>query len=244
VTDIFHEVEEDVRREQYMKLARRYGPYALAFVLVLLAAVGGFEAYKSHRAAVNERQAAAFADASLKIEKDPKAAAKAFAALAEEGGGYGLLSRFREAEALSATGDSKGALGVLDGISADSGVEPVIRDLARLKTGYLLLDSASRADMEARLKPLADGSSPWRYDARSLLSFAALKAGERARALEGFNALASDPGCPEGVMGRAREMVMALGGQLPEERAHAAPKNDAVGPPPATTDQAGTNKGE
>jgi hypothetical protein len=230
VTDIFQEVEEDVRREQMEKLMRRYGPYALAAILALVLAVGGFEFYKARHAVAIGRAAKAYVNASMQLETDPKAAAAAFATLAQEDGGYGLLSRFRQAEAAAAGGDLAGAANLLDAITQDKSVDPLLRDLARLKTGYLLLDTASKADLEARLGPLASGQTIWRYDAQGLLAFAALKVGERTQALARFKALASDEAVPPGLRRRASDMVLALGET--QKAPEAPPQNPAK---PGTT---------
>jgi hypothetical protein len=222
LTDIFQEVEEDYRRERYQLLAKRYGPYAIAAVVGLVAMTGAFEAYQSWRTHRMEDAAKAYAAASGQLAKDPKAAAQAFAALAAQGGGYGVLARFREAEALEASGDTGGAVKILDQVAADQGRDKALADLARLKTGYLLLDRQSRADLETRLQPLLAEGNPWRPEAREILAYGALKSGEQAKALEIFKALAQDAASPETLRNRAASMVMALGGQLTPPTAPAA----------------------
>jgi hypothetical protein len=235
VSDIFQEVEEDVRREQMEKLVRRYGPYALLAVVAFILAVGGYEFYKQRHDAAIGKAAKAYVAASLQLESDPKAAASAFAALAKEGGGYALLGRFRAAEAAAAANDVKGAVAALDAIAADGQVDPLLRDLARLKAGYMLLDIMGRADLETRLAPLAQGTSIWRFDAQALLAFSALKGGERARALSGFKGLANNDAAPPGVRRRARDMVLALEeGAPPQSKPpEVAPKPDATTNVPA-----------
>ena len=61
-----------------------------------------------------------------------------------------------------------------------------------------------------RLKPLAEGDSPWRYTALDLTAAAKLKAGDNAGALDIYKKLAADAAAPEGVRGRAAEMVTVL----------------------------------
>ena len=45
VSDIFHEVDEEVRREQLKKLWDRYGNYAVAAAVLLVLAVAAWRAY-------------------------------------------------------------------------------------------------------------------------------------------------------------------------------------------------------
>jgi hypothetical protein len=211
VTDIFEEVEEDYRRERYQLLAKRYGPYAVAAIVGLVLLIAGLEAMKSYRAHQMEERAKAFASAQAELARDPRAAAQAFGALGSKGGGYGLLARFREAAALEAAGDTGGAVKVLDQLRADaSKQDQQLADLALLKTGYLLLDRQTRADIETRLTPILAPGNPWRGEAREILAFAALKSGEQAKAVEIFNEIAHSADNPESLRNRAASMLMAL----------------------------------
>jgi len=45
VSDIFHEVDEEVRREQLKKLWDRYGNYVVAAAFLLVAAVAAWRGY-------------------------------------------------------------------------------------------------------------------------------------------------------------------------------------------------------
>jgi hypothetical protein len=154
-------------------------------------------------------------------------------ALAEKGGGYGVLARFRQAEALEAAGDTGAAVKVLDGLAAERGRDPELADLALLKTGYLLLDRQSRADLETRLKPLLTDGNPWRAEAREILAFAALKSGERARAVEIFTELAHDAASVETLRTRASNMLTALGGAKKPAAPGSSAKTEQAAPPPA-----------
>lgn len=214
MTDIFQEVEEDYRRDRYRQLAKRWGPYAIAGAVGLVIFTAGYELYKGYRADRMESNAQAFVAAAAQLDGNPRASAEAFGKLAETDTGYGFLSRFRKAEALQAAGDVGGAVKVLDALAAEKGPDKVLADLALLKTGYLLLDRQSRADLETRLAPLLAPGNPWRAEAREILAFAALKSGEQAKALSLFTELAKDAESPATLRNRAASMATALGGQL------------------------------
>src|SRR5262249_44117258 len=104
------------------------------------------------------------------------------------------------------------AVKVLDELAGKSGLDKTIADLALLKTGYLLLDRQSRADLEKRLQPLLADSNAWHAEAREILAFAALKSGEQGKALELFSALSHDATSPASLRNRAENMATALGG--------------------------------
>jgi len=54
MSDIFQEVEEDVRRERYEQLWKKYGNYMIAAAAVVVLAVGGYQAWKAYD--LNQRQ--------------------------------------------------------------------------------------------------------------------------------------------------------------------------------------------
>jgi len=214
VAEIFHEVDEDVRRERYEKLWKAYGKYlvgAVVAIVVATVAVVGWRQYQlSQREAEGERFAAALA---LAAEGRSTEAATAFAELAgDAGAGYRLLARFQAAAALKASGASDRAVAIYDRIAADGGGGEVLRDLAALLAVQTLFDQAPAAELERRLAPLLGADNPWRYSARELAALVALKSGDRAAAREGFAALADDAAAPAGLRARAAEMLAALGG--------------------------------
>jgi hypothetical protein len=223
VTDIFQEVEEEVRRERLEQLWRRYGSYIIAgaaFVVVATAAVTGWRAYSDRIQAERARE---FIAAATLLETSPREAAQAFEVLAGKSGTYGVLARFRQAEAQLRRGDVKQAAAIYDDIAADSRARTRLRDLAALKSAYLNADTISLADLRARLAPVMRSDGAWRHLARELLAFAALKAGERKTAIEDFRALAEDPTAPGGVRSRAVTMLASLGEPTPADGASPAP---------------------
>ena len=50
MSDIFQEVDEEVRREQLKKLWERYGAYMIALCVLVVAATGGWRAYEWYQA--------------------------------------------------------------------------------------------------------------------------------------------------------------------------------------------------
>ena len=48
MSDIFQEVEEDVRREHYEALWKQYGHYALALAVLLIIGVAGWQWYQNY----------------------------------------------------------------------------------------------------------------------------------------------------------------------------------------------------
>ncbi len=209
MADIFREVDEEVRTERAKELWRKYGVYVVGLAVLAVLAVGGFQLWKHMRAE-------AAAEASLRLEEaaalaeqeKPADAAAAFAALAADGGGAGLLAQFGEAAELARQGDTEGALARYEALAANEDAAPVYRDLAQLFRGMAELDAGRP---EAAIAALEGLSGPLRFSAAETIAAARAALGETAAAVAGFKALSEDAEAPAGVRRRAAEMLAALG---------------------------------
>ena len=213
MSDVFREVDEDVRRDQWLKLWQAYGYYAIAAVVSVVLAVGGGVGWKEHRLSQHQAESEQFAAASRSLaEGQAEVAARQFTVLADSAGdGYGPLARLREAEALAAAGDKTAAVAVLDRLAADSAVEPAIAQLASLMAAYQLMDHGSRDELERRLTPLMGADSPWRSSARELVGLIAFRAGETGAARQMFTDIVEDPVSPQAARSRAAGLLAILG---------------------------------
>jgi hypothetical protein len=211
VSDIFREIDEELRRDNLLKLWQRYGRYAIGAVIVALLIAGGVVAWRNHQLAQRQAQSVRY-EAALSLLRQGKEAeaAKIFASVDDEGGGYGQLAAFEAADLAAKSGDRKAAIADYDKLAASSGVDPELRDAATLlsvMTGFA--DSDPQAVID-RLKTLADSGNPWRATALELTAAARLKSGDKAGALDVYKKLADDLAAPEGVRARAAEMAAVL----------------------------------
>ena len=209
MADIFREVDEEVRAERAKGLWRKYGVFVVGAAVLAVLAVGGFQLWK-------HMQAEAAAEASLRLEQaaslagedKPGDAIAAFAALAAEGGGAGLLAGFGEAAELARQGNTDAALARYKALAADEDAAPVYRDLARLFQGMIELDAGRP---EAAIATVEGLSGALRHSAAETIAAARAALGETTAAVAGFKALADDLEAPVGVRRRAAEMLAALG---------------------------------
>jgi hypothetical protein len=210
VSDIFQEVDEEVRREQFKKLWERYGNYIIAACVLLIVGVAAWRGYEWWETKKAAESGAAFEQAVSLVEAGkPQEAEAAFAKLATEGtAGYRVLARLREAAGLARV-DPKAAVKAYDEIAADPSNEQVVQDIATLRTGFLLVDNASYADMRARLERLTGAERPFRYSARELLALSAWKQRDMSAARQWTDTIISDPQTPTGARSRA-EVLSAL----------------------------------
>ncbi|HXV23299.1 MAG TPA: hypothetical protein VED46_03485 [Alphaproteobacteria bacterium] len=206
MTDVFREVDEEVRREQLLKLWRRYSKYVIAAIVLvvgLAAALYGWRQWQEQRRI--ER-----ADAYLSASAIPAAEAiEAYKAMGN-GDGYGMLARLREAALLAELGRKAEAVAAFEAIASDAAVPRVYRDLALLLFAQHALGQADSGDLIRRLEPLTAADNPWRFSAMELTALAELQAGNTARARSLFLSLADDPAAPAGVRGRAAEILATI----------------------------------
>ena len=211
MSDIFREIDEELRRDNLLKLWQRYGKYVIAAAIVAILIAGAVVAWRSHQEAERQAQAKRYSEAVGLARAGKNAeAAKLFGALATEGGGYGTLAGFEEAELLARSGDRKAAIAVYDRLAASAGLDPEMRDLAQLlSVTHAFPDMDPKAAVE-RLQPLTQNGNPWRASALDLTAAAKLKAGDRAGALAIYKSLADDLTAPQGLRARAAELAAAL----------------------------------
>jgi len=213
VSDIFHEVDEEVRREKLRQLWERHGNLIVAFALLVVLAVGGWRGYDWLETQKAAESGAAFEAAVTLAESGKQAEAQeAFAKLAKDGSsGYRVLARFREAAEL-AKSDGAAAVKAYDALAADSGLGRAMQDLAGIRAGLILVDSAPLAELSPRLEPLTAADRPFRHSARELLAIGAWRLGDTAVAKRWFDLIASDIETPAGTRQRM-DVLMTLSGE-------------------------------
>ena len=211
VSEIFREIDEELRRENLLKLWSRYGKYIVAAVVAIVLVIGGIMAWRDHQADERRAQGGRFTSALAMARQGKEAdAAKLFGALAQEGGGYSVAGAFEQAELLAKAGDRKAAIAVYEKLAGSAGVDPEFRELAVLLSVMQGLPDADPKTAIERLQPLTASGNPWRASALDLTAAAKLKAGDRAGALEIYQKLADDLAAPQGLRARAAEMAAAL----------------------------------
>jgi hypothetical protein len=133
----------------------------------------------------------------------------AFAKLAADApASYRMLARFREAAEL-AKRDPKAAVATYEALAADAGVAPMLKELAALRAGMILVDTASFDEMKRRLEPLTAPNKAFRHSARALLAFAAWRANDMAATRRWSDMILADAETPPATRGQI-EVLMAL----------------------------------
>jgi hypothetical protein len=210
VSELFDEVDEDVRRDQLKKLWDQYSIYIVAGALLIIASVGGWRGYQYLEAKKAAEAGIAF-DKAVELSEANKhsEAEAAFTDLAAKApSGYRMLARLRAAAEL-ANRDPQAAAKSYDDIAADRSVGTTEQDLARVRAAGLLLDSLSYPAMLQRLEASTAPGATFRHTARELLALSAWRAGDTAAARQWLELIANDGETPPSLRSRA-EALQAL----------------------------------
>lgn len=238
MSDIFREVEEDVRRERAEKIWKRWGAYILAAGVLVFVGIGGWQLWQRHERQEREKLSDQFL-AAQRIT-NPRDAANAFVDLSRTGkGGYGLVARLAQANAMFASGQGKQAIDLYKEIAAsDSGT---IGSVARLRAAWASADTSTRNQLAELLKPFDQAENPWRQNAQEVLAYADYRALDMKSAQAKYAALAADPQSPDSLKARARAMAEFIKnggardfGTVPPEAVPAPPAGGAAPATPAT----------
>ncbi|MEM1151102.1 MAG: tetratricopeptide repeat protein [Pseudomonadota bacterium] len=210
MSDIFEEVEEEVRKDKLGEVWRRYG----WIVWLSALAIVGFVAFSEWRSAQLESQnrarvaeldsaltaleAGNFGEAQSQLQAivDADTSLSPIAA--------NLLAQAR----LVGGGDKVGAAQALESVATSEG--DAYRQLALLKSVYLRAETMTLAEMETELGSLTDTGSQLGALAEELIAAKAFAEGDFARARREYNRLLIAANAPAGLQQRARIALDAI----------------------------------
>ena len=230
MSDIFQEVEEDVRRERYEQIWKKYGNYMIAAAALLVAAVAGYQAWVRYDLTQRQQISDRFGQATQAAQSGnlPKAEGD-FAALTKEApAGYATLSKFQLAGTYLAQGKRDPGVALLRELAASS--DPIISSTARLRLAWALADASAKPELVTLLEPLTAADNPWRFAAQEVLAYMDLKGGARDAAMAAYQKLSQDAGAPANLRQRAAGISEFL---------KANPPNGAIAAPAAAAPNIG-----
>ena len=212
---LIREVDEEVRRDEYKKIWDRFGSLFTALAVAVVLAVAAFKGWQYYQQTQSEGAGVVFAEA-VKKAGEGKYEDALSALKAVHHAGYGQLARLQEAAVLADKGDPEKAVAAYDAIAADASVDQLLRDLARIRAGYILVDTAKPDDLKARVSSFDKEGDVWRNQAREILGLSAWKAADYVTADRYMNMIFADPETPPAMRQRAQLMVQLIAPNLPK----------------------------
>ncbi len=195
MSDIFQEVDEEVRRDKAAEFWKKYQNLILVAAAVIVLASAAFrywqyETLQSQQAAGDQFQQALAALDTGKLNE----AKAGFDEVAAQGpSGYRALAQMAAA-GVKAKSDPQGAIGAFDAVAGDAAVDSLLRDTARVRAALLRVNIPGEAQKgEAELTSLSTDSGPYRRLARLALGALALQRKDYDDAAKQFDLVLGDP---------------------------------------------------
>jgi hypothetical protein len=217
-TDSFiEEVTEEVRRDRLFALMRRYGWIAVLAVFILVGGAAWNEWSKAKtRAAAQEFGDSILAALELDAPKDRVAALTALNA--ENPDAQAVLDLLAAGELVAE--DPKAAASQLLTLADRAGTAQVYRQIAILKAVALPGSGLSIDERRTRLEGLALAGGMTGLLADEQLAYLDVESGDKDAALKRLQQIVEDAGASTGLRQRASQVIVALGGSVPEVQAN------------------------
>lgn len=211
-TDSFiDEVNEEVRRDRFYLLLRRYG-WIAALAIVLI--VGG-AAWSEYRKAQDQAQAEALGDAMLAALSTDDVAARAdqLTQIAAPTPNSAAVLRLLTAAEQAEAGETAAAIATLDALAVDGEVPAIYRQVAQFKSLTLQGADTPAADRRQALEAMAQPGNPLRLLAAEQLALVDIEQGEVEAAIARYQAILQDAETTSDLQQRALQVIVALGGE-------------------------------
>ncbi|MFB2550579.1 tetratricopeptide repeat protein [Ensifer soli] len=205
------EVNDELRSDQMKLIWQRFGIVLLVIAALIVFGTIGKVGYEYWRDSRSSGSGDAFLAAlNLARENKPEEAAAALSKLEQDGfGAYPVLARMRAATVQAENGDAAGAIAAFAAIGKDTSIPAAVRNAARLRAAYLMVDTADYAAVSAEVEEIAVPGNAMRHSAREVLGLVAYRTGDFAKARDWFQQIADDAETPRNIANRAR-MILDL----------------------------------
>ncbi|WP_027997345.1 tetratricopeptide repeat protein [Sinorhizobium arboris] len=203
------EVNDELRSDQMKAVWTRFGGIIIGIAVLIVLGTVGKVGYDYWQESSSSQSGDAFL-AALNLARENKSD-EALAALTElEKDGYGsypVLARLRVATLQAQKGETDAAVAAFSEIGRDTRIPAALRDAARLRAAYLLIDAGTYEQVSSEVEQLAVPQNAMRHSAREALGLSAYKAGDHAKAKSWFQQIVDDAQSPRGIMNRAQMLL-------------------------------------
>lgn len=195
MSDVFREVDEDLRREQLKRLWQRYRWFVIGGAVLIIVAVAGYQLLQSIQQSRAAESGDRFEEATRLFEAgDLEGALAEYQALAEDGyAHYPDLAAMAAANTRAEIGEIEQAVAELDRIAGDSGADPALRAAATIRAAFLMAGTESLVETRRRVEPFNEEGGAYRVMALELMAVAAINEGEYDLAMGWLTEMTLDP---------------------------------------------------
>ena len=207
MSDIFNEIDEELRQDKVARLWKAYGKYLIALAIFIILAIAGYR-FIEHTQEKNKEQASELYELASEAGRsgDKNAAIELFSDdRFDETIGYAIISKLKKAALAKSNNDLEGMAIVLKEIITNEEIPLYLRDLARLK-----LFASDNDNNISQLDALIAGDGAWKFLALELKGGIELEGGNLKKARSIFEELTNGANTPNNLRRRTSEILKAL----------------------------------
>ncbi len=207
MSDIFQEIDEELRQDKAARLWKAYGKYLVTLAIFIILAIASYR-FIEHKNEKNREETSELYEMASEAGRtgDERAAIELFSdERFDVSIGYAIISKLKKAALAKSNNDLEGLEIVLKEIITNKEIPLYLRDLARLK----LLASDSDNNI-SQLDSLIEEEGPWKFLALELKGGIELEDGNIKEARSIFKELANDANTPSNLRRRASEIIKSL----------------------------------
>ena len=207
------EVDENLRRDQLRDMAKKYGAWIAAAVVLLLAAVGGWIYWQDRqaKAAAQDSEVLAQIYTDIGATKLANVPQRLDALAGDSSGALRASAMLARAAVAIEQNDRAAATAKFNEIAADKDLPQPYRDLGLIRATSMEFDAMRPEQVIARLQPLTKPGNPWFGSAGELTAMALVKQGKKLEAGRLFAAIAADQQVPASIRARSVQIAGTLG---------------------------------
>jgi hypothetical protein len=210
---LFREVDEEVRQDEYKKIWDRYGKHFTTLAIIVVAGVAAFQGWRYYQVKQAEDAGTVYFSA-LKKAADGKTDDALSALAVVKHAGFGQLAALEQAALLAKKGDVEKAVSAYDAFAADATHDAALADLARIRAGYLLVDTSTPDQLLPRLGKFDKDGEVWRQEAREIFGLAAWRAKDYKMADRYMQAVFADAEASPAMRQRVQIMIQLIAPNL------------------------------
>ena len=207
MSDIFNEIDEELRQDKAARLWKAYGKYLIALAVFIILAIASYR-FIEHTQEKNKEQASELYELASEAGRsgDKNAAIELFSDdRFDETIGYAVISKLKKAALAKSNNDLEGMAIVLKEIITNEEIPLYLRDLARLK-----LFASDNDNNISQLDALIAGDGAWKFLALELKGGIELEGGNLKKARSIFEELTNGANTPNNLRRRTSEILKAL----------------------------------
>ena len=210
MSDIFQEVDKELREEKYKTIWAKYKYYIIGILIIFIFGVGFNSFWKQYASnEINDRSSRFFA--AMELAQEDKTSSilmlQEFISKEKKSAEYhAMIASFAEAAIRRSEKDFSGALKIYDDIG-NNNISVFYKDFAKLSSSEMLIASKNISEAKIRLEELSSSSSDLKFIAKEYLGYILINDGNLSKAKDIFKSLAEEASVSLNMKNRSKEIL-------------------------------------